>query len=306
MMRSTDVKIAIIILTMNQREKTLRCLASFRQVTHRSFKILLWDNGSQDGTAEAVRQAYPEVFVHNHPTNAGVAGGRNQAVQLAIEQFNPPYLFFIDNDMTVTPDFLDQLVAPFAGHPQLAQTTGKIKDMDQPQRFYGAGGCRIKFLWGDTRHVGYTEIDHGQYNTPKRCIPSGGCMLVRTDIFQQLDGFETIFGLYGPEDLDFGLRVIEAGYHGYYVPQAVVYHESRPGRTFEGGQYSQKYASARAKNWILFMRRHAPVWQQLGFWLVGLPYLLSGFVVRQAKQGNLRVALQGLLRGALKATSNGI
>jgi GT2 family glycosyltransferase len=237
------------------------------------------------------------VVTHHHPQNIGAGSGRNAAVRIAVERFSPTYLFFLDNDMTVTPGFLEALVEPFAEDSCLALTTGKIRIMDDERRIYGAGGCRVNFWLGDTRHVGYTEIDHGQYDRPKKCIASTGCMLVRADVFQQLGGFDAVFDPYGLEDLDFALRVANAGYYGSYVPQSVVFHDTRPGRTFEGGAYTQTYASHRARNWFVFLRRHASPLQQLGFLVVGVPYLLSGFVIRQSRSGNLLGALGGLARG---------
>jgi GT2 family glycosyltransferase len=293
------VEVAVIILTVDQQSRTLRCLNSLRAVSSPCFQIVLWDNGSRDGTAEAVDRAFPEVLVQSHAKNIGVASGRNAAANIAIERFDPAYLFFLDNDMTVTPHFMDALVQRFGFDEKLAQTTGKIMDITNPQRLYGAGGCRLRFWRGDTRHVGYGELDHGQYDEPRRCIPSGGCMLVRTDVFQELGGFDTAFDPYGPEDLDFGLRAVEAGYYGLYVPESVVFHETKPGRTFEGGQYTERYASHRTRHWFLFMRRHASRVQQLGFLLVGAPLLLGSLVVREGKKGNLLPALRGLLRGML-------
>jgi GT2 family glycosyltransferase len=293
------VEVAVVILTMNQRDKTLRCLSSFGAVDAPPYRIVLWDNGSQDGTIEAVRELFPDVVARHHPQNIGVASGRNAAARIAVEHFSPIYLFFLDNDMTVTPRFLEALVEPFAGDSRLAQTTGKIRIMDDEQRIYGAGGCRTNFWLGDTKHVGYTEIDYGQYDEAKACMPSGGCMLVRADIFQQLGGFDTVFDPYGPEDLDFGFRVAKAGYYGLYVPRSVVFHDTRPGRTFEGGAYTQTYASHRARNWFVFMRRHASPLQRLGFLVVGIPYSLSGLIIREGKKGNLLTAMRGLARGTL-------
>ncbi len=302
MPRDTEqLKIAVILLTMDQREKTLRCLESLAAVEDPDHVVWLWDNGSTDGTAEAARDAFPRVRVHRHESNLGVASGRNRAVDLALEGDRPSHLLFLDNDMTVIPDFLRELAAPFAGDDTLAQTTGKIKDMGDPRRLYGAGGCRIRFWRGDTTHRGYGEPDGGRFDEPMRCIPSGGCMLVRTEVFRQLGGFDTTFDPYGPEDLDFGLRAAAAGYHGLYVPPAVVFHESRPGRTFEGGQYTQKYASHRARHWFLFMRRHASPLQKLGFFVLGGPWLLLGLMIREAKKGNLVPALRGLTAGFLRS-----
>jgi GT2 family glycosyltransferase len=298
MIESSDYKVAVILLTMNQRDKTVRCLDSFRSVVDPPFKIVLWDNGSQDGTTDIVRMEYPDVLVHHHPQNAGCAMGRNEAVKIAISNFDPKYLLFLDNDMTVTPSFLEALLKPFGNHPRLAQTTAKIKDINNRDRLYGAGGNRIRFWLGDTAHVGYGEIDRGQYDKQKRCIPSTGCLLVKRHVFQQLGGFDCKFDPYGAEDLDFGFRVEKAGYYSLYVPSAVVFHESRRSRTFEGGQYTEKYAYVRARNWFLFMNRHASLMQKLGFYFVGGPYLLTILMIREAKNGNLNVALKGLVRGA--------
>lgn len=294
---SRTVVIAVILLTMNQREKTLRCLASFAEVKIPSYRLILWDNGSQDWTTETVRKEFPEVLVHRHQKNIGVASGRNAAAKMAIEKFDPQYLLFIDNDMTVTDGFLDALVGPFANDAKIAQTTGKIMDLDNPGRIYGAGGCRTKFWLGNTRHVANGEIDQGQHDQQKKCLPSGGCMLVRTAIFQRFGGFDPIFDPYGPEDLDFGLRLAKAGYSALYVPEAVVFHETRPGRTFEGGHYTETFATHRAKHWLTFMRRHASPQQKAAFLLLGAPYLAMKVLLREGRRGNIR-GFQGLFRGA--------
>jgi GT2 family glycosyltransferase len=283
---------------MDQREKTLRCLSSLQAVCGPSYRIVLWDNGSEDGTVEAVREVYPDVLVHHSSVNLGVASGRNAASKLAIESFDPRYLFFLDNDMVVASDFLTKLLEPFSTESQLAQTTGKICVLGDERRIYGAGGCRVRFWLGDTMHVGYGEIDRGQYDRPKRCIPSGGCMFIRTDVFVQLGGFDPLFDPYGPEDLDLGLRAVQAGYYGSYVPEAVVFHEAEPGHTFEGGSHSERYASLRAQHWVSFMRRHASPSQQIVFLLIGAPYRLARVLAREVRSGNL-AAVRGLLQGGL-------
>jgi GT2 family glycosyltransferase len=298
-------EIATILLTVDQREVTLRCLDSLCRVDRPRLEILLWDNGSQDGTAEAVAATHPQVEIHQSSSNVGVASGRNGGARLAAERFAPRFFFFLDNDMVVEPDCLEALVAPFDRDPLVAQTTGKIRQLGDRERLYGAGGCRVSFWRGDTRHVGYGELDRGQYDEPKSCIASGGCMLVRKAVFEELGGFDTLFDPYGPEDLDFGLRAVDTGYQGLYVPNAVVYHESTPGRTFEGGQYTELYASNRVRHWLVFMRRHASAAERAGFFLLGAPYLLLALLGRECRRGNLSAALRGLLRGLGVSTTDG-
>lgn len=291
-----DISVAVVLLTLNQRATTLRCLASLQRVEAPRHRIVLWDNGSTDDTISAVQQGHPEVVTHHHSTNVGVASGRNAAVELAIHRFDPELLLFLDNDMEVEPDFLTELARPFAQDEALAQTTGKILQLDEPGRLYGAGGCYVKFWSGQTGHVGHGELDDGSFDTPTRCLPSGGCMLVRTRVFQELGGFDTRFDPYGPEDLDFGLRARRAGYYGLYVPRAVVYHASTPGHTFGGGMHSAVYVENKSKLWFRFMRRHATISQWIAFCGLGAPLGLVRMTVREAKRGNLK-ALVGLLRG---------
>jgi GT2 family glycosyltransferase len=124
-------------------------------------------------------------------------------------------------------------------------------------------------------------------------------MMVRTDIFIALGGFDTIFDPYGPEDLDFGLRAEKAGYYGLYVPHAVVYHETRPGHTFEGGQYSQTYARTRVKHWFIFMARHARLWEKLVFFILTAPCLAVKVILRELGRGNFS-ALKGLVNGCVE------
>jgi GT2 family glycosyltransferase len=290
-----DTKVVVIMLTVNQREKTLQALESFRAVAHPRFQLLLWDNGSQDGTVDAVRESYPEVTVHYHPTNLGAAAGRNAAAKLAIKKFCPFHLLFIDNDMTVEPDCLNFLLKPFENDRRLAQTTGKIMVPNGNRRLNDAGGCTIQFWLGRTKPVGYGEIDHGQYDKPTKCIP-GGFTLVRTDVFQQVGGFDPLFDPYGYEDIDFSLRIAKAGYYAVYVPQAVAYHEVS--QTFEGGNYTERYVSQKARNWFLFMRRHASLVEQLGFIFLGAPYRVVRAAIREGKKGNL-TALNGVRRGLI-------
>lgn len=293
-----DIAVAVVLLTLDQCAATLRCLESLRRVTRPSHRIVLWDNGSTDDTVSAVQRSHPGVVTHHHSTNLGVASGRNAAVELAIHRFDPELVLFLDNDMEVEPDFLVELAQPFAEDEALAQTTGKILQLGDPGRLYGAGGCYVKFWSGQTGHVGYGEPDDGAYDRPTRCLPSGGCMLVRTRVFRQLHGFDTRFDPYGPEDLDFGLRARAAGYYGLYVPQAVVYHEPAPGHTFGGGMQSAAYVENKSKLWFRFMSRHATIWQWVAFCLLGAPLGLVRMTVREAKRGNLK-ALIGVLRGAL-------
>lgn len=120
--------------------------------------------------------------------------------------------------------------------------------------------------------------------------------MVRSDVFQQLNGFDPLFGPFGPEDLDFSLRLQKAGYKAMYIPKAVGYHQVS--HTYGEG-YSEDYARHKSRHWLLFMRRHASIWQKMTFCLFGAPILTVQVFVREARRGNLR-AIRGLIKGILQ------
>jgi hypothetical protein len=304
--RPSRPAIAVVILSFNQREQTLRCLRHLLELTadEGPFDVLLWDNGSKDETAAAVVDAFPSVSVHPSPENLGVARGRNAAAKWAIDAFDPELLLFLDNDIVVEKGFVGSLLQPFVGSQRnrVGQTQAKLRLADQPELLNDGGGCRIQFWLGRTRPVGYGEPDRGQYDTPSHCISCGGAMMVRTDVFLELGGFDEQFSPFGPEDIDFSLRLQAAGWEAWYIPAAVGFHDVN--HTFGASGYSEDYAAHRAKHWMRLMRRHASALDWIGFVLIGVPVIAGRVLVREARKGNL-AALRGLVRGALGRSKHG-
>jgi GT2 family glycosyltransferase len=101
--------------------------------------------------------------------------------------------------------------------------------------------------------------------------------------------------------VDFSLRLQKAGYKVMYIPKAVGYHEVS--HTFGKG-YSEEYARYKSRHWLLFMRRHADIWQKLAFYLIGAPVLAVQVVIRELRRGNWR-AIRGLVQGLLSHHSSG-
>ena len=287
--------IVVIILTYQQRDKTLVCLSELLANMGVPFRILVWDNGSQDDTNASISHNFPGVFTHYSESNLGVAGGRNAAAQLAIHKFGATNILFLDNDILVEQGFVDALYEPFEFDPGVGQTQSKLRYMYDRNLINDGGGARINFVFWRVDPIGVREPDRGQYDTHHTCIACGGAMMVRSDVFQQLKGFDLLFGPFGPEDLDFSLRLQKAGYKAMYIPKAVGYHQVN--HTFGKG-YSEEYARHKSRHWLLFMRRHASTSQKTAFYLFGAPLLTIQVLIREARRGNLR-AIRGLIHGLL-------
>jgi O-antigen biosynthesis protein len=291
-------RIAVLILTLNQKDSTLRALASFDEADLRDADFLVWDNGSTDGTEEEIRRSFPEVHVHRHSENLGVAGGRNAAAELARELFSPDYLAFVDNDLVVTSGYLDALLAPLLRDGRVGQTQAKLRLLDEPDLLNDGGGCQVSFWRGITRPIGMFEVDRGQYDVERPCISGGGAMMVRADLFRELGGFDEAFNPVGPEDLDFSLRLRERGFVSLFTPSAMAYHEV--GHTYGGGRYTEDYARVKARNWIRFLHRHGSPVDKVGFYLLGIPRIVVRLVVREVRRGNVG-ALVGSVAGLREA-----
>jgi GT2 family glycosyltransferase len=264
-------------------------------------QILVWDNGSQDDTLSLVKQMFPDVLTHYSETNLGVAGGRNAAAKMAIHELGATHILFLDNDILVEPNFVNALYQPFIANSKVGQTQSKLRFMHDRSLINDGGGAQISFVFWRVNPVGFGKPDRGQYDSPHPCISCGGAMMVRSDVFQQLNGFDPLFGPFGPEDLDFSLRLQRAGYQAMYIPKAIGYHQVS--HTFGEG-YSEEYARHKSRHWLLFMRRHASGWQKIAFYLFGAPILAIQVFIREARRGNLR-AIRGLVQGLLQHKNKG-
>lgn len=287
-------KVAIIILTFNQIQKTLRCLCSVNQVRFDEKVILLFDNGSIDNTIETIRKEFPDVLTHYSIKNLGVASGRNAGAEIAKDLFNPKYLLFLDNDTTVEPDFLEKLVKVLEEDPSIAIATSKLKFNDNSNRIFAAGGCDIKFWLGITAAKGYREKDDGRFDKPFDCIASGGCMLVRTEIFFSVNGFDPIFNPYGPEDLDFVFKVRAKNSRSIYIPESVIYHDSIPSRSSSAGEMTSDYILHKTKNFFIILLRHAPLTEKIIFLFFVAPLKFFWLFLKGALTGNFKIILSTL------------
>jgi GT2 family glycosyltransferase len=284
--------VTVVMLTHNGGAKTLATIESLMDGCGEP-DILLWDNGSSDDTAARVEQRFPNVHVHRSPINLGVASGRNAAAALAMERFTPSFLLFLDDDMLVRPGFIDRLREPLQNDPSVGQTQAKLLFQHDPTILNDGGGCDISFWLGSTRPVGIDEVDRGQYDTVRDCVSCGGAMMVRAELFQQLGGFDSAFDPFGPEDLDFSLRLKKRGHRALFVPAAVAHHAVSG--TFQGGKESPVYTQKRIAHWLRFLRRHGSPAEQLAFFLIGVPYRAIRMTSRAIRSGNTGIIKGGLL-----------
>ncbi|MBI3943537.1 MAG: glycosyltransferase family 2 protein [Chloroflexi bacterium] len=231
--------VVIGILTWNRQADTLACLESLASLTYLHYRILLVDNASSDGTAEAVAQAFPQVTILRNRENLGFAVASNQVAQWALQQ-SYPYVLFLNNDTLVLPDLLDNLVAVAEAHPDVALVGPEVRYADAPGRVWPAAGYRqpvtleaIPVKTADAGGRVQLEVDY----------LLGCALLARADFLRRLGGFDPRYFVYY-EDHDLSLRAQAAGYRLLYAPQTRLYHKVQASTGTDSPQH--RYLLARS------------------------------------------------------------
>src|SRR6478672_1715045 len=116
-------RVAVVVLSWNGKDDTLQCLASLAGVQYEPLEVIVVDNGSSDGSPEAVEAEFPDAVVIRMGLNAGFAGGVNAGIEAAIER-GAAAVLLLNNDMVVEPGFLGPLVA--ALEPGVAAACSQI------------------------------------------------------------------------------------------------------------------------------------------------------------------------------------
>ncbi len=287
--------LVVVVLSFNKREATLRCLESVSRMRYAPREVLVVDNGSSDGSAEAVARAHPDAHLVRSPVNLGAPGGRNLGIREATRRFPYAYLLFLDDDALADESLATELVAALRQDPRAGLATPKAYRTGSPGVIASAGGMQVRLGRGSIADIGAGERDEGQYEGSAlvdSCV--GFAVLARREALEAAGGFDEAFNPYGWEEVDLSLRVRQAGYSIRYAPRAVVHHAGgTPGR----GKRLAHYERAKFANYLKLMRRHASPLEWAGF-LAGLPLRGSALVLghmRRGEWGILKARAAGLL-----------
>ena len=97
----------IVIPNLNGKKYLVDCLDSLRAQSRQDFSVILIDNGSVDGSAEFVKEEYPEVAVKCFSENRGFCGAVNEGIRMT----ETKYVILLNNDTICDPAFVEKLVS---------------------------------------------------------------------------------------------------------------------------------------------------------------------------------------------------
>tara|TARA_B100001971_G_scaffold92981_1_gene85642 strand:- start:1626 stop:2624 length:999 start_codon:yes stop_codon:yes gene_type:complete len=204
-------KVSIIIVNYNGKELLQKCLDSLLKVNYDNFEIILVDNNSTDGTVEFITKNYPSLIIIKLDSNKGFAEPNNVAAKIS----KGKYLLFLNNDTVVTPNFISEMVKVMETDKKIAVCQSLLL---KPDGSVDSSGDFIDHL--GVVYNSKTKIDEIREVSSAR----GASMLVRSDIFEKLDGFDQKFFITF-EDVDLCWRSWILGYRVLIIPTSIVYHE---------------------------------------------------------------------------------
>lgn len=233
--------VAAVIPVHNRAGLLERLLATMRAQTVAFAEIVVVDNASTDGAGELARNAGCDVISMGE--NAGFARAVNRGWRAA----HAEWIAILNSDVELDPHWLEQLTATTANADF---ATGLILDaanrrtIDGTYDLVSRGACAWRAGHGETALAATRD------SVPIAIAPATAC-LVRREVFERLGGFDEGFVSW-LEDVDFGLRCLQAGFHGVFTPRAIAYHHGSA--TF--GTWDSRAVRLISRNQVLLVARH--------------------------------------------------
>ncbi len=210
--------VAIQVLNYNGLELTARCLDSLLALEYSEKTITVIDNGSTDGSLEALKRRYPSIHFFENGRNLGFGAGHNVGIRSALKA-GAAYVWLVNQDAWVDPQALVSLVEACEADARVGAVSPLVLSPDQSVWFAGA---RIRWIRMRVTHIRRT-ISRRPYPTESLsgCAP----LLVRSAL-ERAGMFDERYFLYY-EDADLSCRFQRAGYRLMVDPQARIFHEER-------------------------------------------------------------------------------
>jgi GT2 family glycosyltransferase len=240
------VKLVAVVLSWNGREDTLAALESLRGIP-----AVVVDNGSTDGSPDAVAERFPDVELIRAGVNLGFAAGNNVGIRRALER-EADWVLLLNNDATVEPGLVEALDAAVAARPDAGVLACKVLFAEDDRLWYA--GASWDPLLGRSRHARYGDPDEpGELADTDRA--TGAAMAVSRAAIEKAGLLDEELFLYA-EDLEWCLRIREAGFAVVYVPEARVRHRVSASA---GGAGSPTTAYYETRNVLAVAERHRPL-----------------------------------------------
>jgi hypothetical protein len=255
--RERHPEVAIVILTWENYEEAADCIDSLESITYPNYRVIVVDNGSNDGSIEALQDDYDWCEFVLNGENKGFSRGNNEGIRYALET-GTDYVLLLNDDTIVMEDFLDPLVETMESHDRVA----------------AVGGVNLFADSGEIHNAGYKfypVLAGGGvlYRRPKDDQPYPvdyvqSCLVLLDPAFLDEVGLLNENYFLGMEDVDLAWKARERGWKVLTDPRSRIYHHV--GET--AGRVSRSPFSSyhKIRNKLHFAAENLPFWRRLSLY----------------------------------------
>ena len=243
--------IYVLIPVFNRKTLTLECLASFSKQTYKDYEIVVVDDGSTDGSAETIRDTYPEVRILKGPGGWWWAKSLNKGLAQILPHANPEdFVLIINNDVEVKPDYLEKMLGASKAHGR-AIVGSFLRDFVTGQEIRKS----TSIDWRTFSLKFGENIDS---------LTTRG-ILIPIEVFQEIHGFTPLLPHHGA-DLNFSMQAKRLGFTLVLAREAPVYSKEKPGEKdwlFWTRNFSRRSGSNVGANLMLVWLNAPTLWSKL-------------------------------------------
>ena len=253
--RERKKRVYAVLLTQNHFEDTRECLASLLMSNYLETQIVVVDNGSNDGTPEKIRQAFPDVHVIENGQNIGIPAGYNAGFKYALQQ-EADYVLMLNYDTVVSPQTISELLSVAETDPRAGMVMPKVYYYGS-ERIWSSGGRYRSFppsiLLSDRRKGVEDSTRTIEY------APNCG-LLIHRRAFEMVGFFDPGYIFYY-DDWDFSERLRAHGLNIWYASLALMWNKATQSSQ---GPRTPEFWYTYGASIVRFYRRHGrPIWLSL-------------------------------------------
>lgn len=281
--------ISVVIINWNTKELVLQCIRSvYDTISGLDVEIWMVDNGSSDGSVEAVKETFPAVRIIENGENLGFAKANNRA----LAKISGKYALLLNSDAVLTPGAVAALFNFMERTPEAGMTCGQLLNEDGSLQNSFANFPTLASLLVNESALRLIAPHRYKSKTFSASGPTeiesgiGACLMVRKAAMETVGLMDERYFFF-LEETDWALCMRRAGWKSFFVPGARIYH-------FQGRSVGHSINSRilyYESRYLYFKKWHSSV-----YWMV--PCLVfSRLLVNLAANGAGVVLTLGLAAG---------
>jgi GT2 family glycosyltransferase len=218
-----QIHVEIVSPVHNRRELTLQCLRSLSRINQENLKvhIIIVDDGSTDGTSEAISEQFSDVEIIRGDGNLWFTAGSNLGFERALT-YNPDYILLINDDTVFDENFLAYLVECAESNPRSA-IGGVLLLWDMPHKVFQVAP-KFEVWYGGWRHQHQQTV----WTIPEKPFEvdfiAGNCILFPADVFRE-NGLMNARQFPHYADAEFTPRIKKNGWRLLIEPRARIFNQ---------------------------------------------------------------------------------